>query len=133
MLHARGEFEVKVTPVALDGPVEDPRFGRLHLVKTITGEFFGKAEGQMLSAMGSAPTSGAYVAIERLTGKLADREGSFALFHRGVMEGDAQEMTIEVVPDSGTGALAGIRGTFRITIEGRKHFYDLEYSLPAGR
>jgi len=130
MLHARGEFEVKVTPVALDGPAEDASLGRLTLVKTLTGDFVGEARGQMLAGMGSVPTSGAYVAIERLTGRLAGREGSFLLFHRGVMSNGSQEMLVEVVPDSGSGALAGLRGTFRIVIEGKKHFYDFEYELP---
>jgi hypothetical protein len=130
-MHARGEFEVQVTPVALDGPAEDASFGRLTLVKKLTGDFIGVGRGQMLSATGSVPTSGAYVAVERLTGKLGGREGSFALYHRGSMTERGYEMQIEVVPDSGTGALAGISGVFRITIEGKKHFYDFEYELPA--
>jgi hypothetical protein len=129
MLHARGEFEVKVTPAALDGPAEDASLSRYSLVKTLTGDFVGEAKGQMLAGMGSVPTSGAYVAVERLTGRLGGREGSFLLFHRGVMSNGNQEMLVEVVPDSGTGALAGLRGTFRIVIEGKKHLYDFEYEL----
>jgi hypothetical protein len=130
MGNARGEFEVKVAQVALDGPAEDPSLGRYTLVKTLTGDFAGEAKGQMLAGTGSVPTSGAYVAIERLTGRLDGREGSFLLFHRGVMANGSQEMRIEVVPDSGTGALTGIRGVFRIVIEGKKHLYEFDYELP---
>jgi hypothetical protein len=130
MLHARGEFEVNVTPVPLGGPTEDAALSRYTLSKTLTGDFTGEAKGQMLAGTGTVPTSGVYVAIERLTGTLAGREGSFLLFHRGVMAGGKQEMLVEVVPDSGSGALAGIRGTFRIVLEGKKHLYEFEYELP---
>ena len=133
MTQARGEFEVKVTPVALDGPAEDAALSRFQLSKTLTGDFVGEAKGQMLAGEGTVPTSGVYVAIERLTGRLAGREGSFLLFHRGVMADGKQEMLVEIVPDSGSGALTGIRGSFRIVIEGKKHSYDLEYELPSSR
>ena len=131
MQHAVGEFDVEIRPLALDGPADDASFGRYALVKALRGDFTGKGEGQMLTAGGAVQTSGAYVAVERLTGTLAGRTGSFALFHRGVMQGGEQEMQIAVVPDSGTGGLSGLRGTFRILIEGKKHLYQFDYTLPA--
>jgi hypothetical protein len=131
MMHARGEFDVRVQPLALDGPVADASFGRYALIKELRGDFTGKGEGQMLSAGGAVESSGAYVAIERLSGTLAGREGSFALFHRGVMQNGEQELLVTVVPDSGTGALVGIRGRFQIHIDGKRHDYEFEYELPA--
>ena len=59
-----------------------------------------------------------------------DAQGSFVLQHFGSMAHGGQSLTITVVPDSGTGELAGIAGAFAIEIEGKAHFYSFEYSLP---
>ena len=83
----------------------------------------------MLTAMTGVQGSAAYVAIERVSGVLEGREGSFALQHRGAMNRGAQEMLVTVVPDSGTGEFTGISGTLHIIIEGKEHRYDFEYSL----
>jgi len=75
--------------------------------------------------------SGAYVAIEKITGTLQDRKGSFVLLHSAVMDqGVPVNWSVAVVPDSGTGQLQGISGTMKITIADGKHFYDFDYSLP---
>jgi hypothetical protein len=74
--------------------------------------------------------SAAYSAIERVTGTLAGRHGSFVLQHTGIMNRGAQSLVITVVPDSGTDDLAGITGTMAIIIEGKQHSYDFEYALP---
>lgn len=132
MQHAQGEFDVQVTPRPLDGPAEDPSFSRFALVKQLRGDLMGTGHGQMLASGGPEQAAGAYVAIERITGTLAGREGSFVLQHRGVMDAAGFEMQVTVVPASGTGGLAGIHGTFRIQIEGGKHLYDFEYQLAAG-
>jgi hypothetical protein len=127
---AKGSFDVKVAPVALDGPEPNPLFGRYALDKTLRGGFEGTGKGQMLSAGATNQTSGAYVAIERLEGTLDGRRGSFALAHRASMTSAGHELDIRVVPDSGTGDLAGIAGSFKIIIEpGGKHFYEFEYTL----
>ena len=72
-----------------------------------------------------------YVAIEQVAGTLAGRTGSFILQHTGVMNRGAQALVINVIPDSGTGELAGISGTMQIEIVGKAHSYVLEYTLPA--
>lgn len=128
--HARGEFEVKITPLPLGGPAEEASFGRFSLEKRFRGDLAGTGQGQMLSATYKDRASGAYVAIERVTGSLAGRHGSFTFQHSGTMVPGKQHLDIKVVPDSGTGELAGISGTFVITIAGGKHSYDFEYSLP---
>jgi len=128
--HAKGEFDVKVTPVAQDAA---SGLGRMSLDKTFRGDLVGTSVGEMLTAMSQVEGSGVYVAVERVTGSLSGRKGSFALHHTGVMERGKPSLTVTVVPDSGTDGLAGISGKLTIEITGGKHFYELEYSLPDSR
>jgi len=130
MKHARGEFDVKMTPVSLAGPAEDATLGRFSIEKEYRGDLVGSGRGQMLTAMTEVEGSAAYVAIERVTGVLEGREGSFALQHRGEMNRGEQDLYVNVVPDSGTGLLAGITGVLQIIVEGKEHRYDLAYKLP---
>jgi hypothetical protein len=85
----------------------------------------------MLTAATSVQGSAAYVAIERITGTLHGRTGTFVLQHSGTLTRGAPHQNITVVPDSGTGQLAGISGTMTINIADGKHSYDFEYTLPA--
>lgn len=130
MHHATGAFDVQVSPKSLDGPVEDASLGRFALDKVYHGGLDGTGRGQMLTAGSPKEGSAGYVAIERFEGKLDGREGSFALMHRGSMSPAGQTLEVTVVPGSGAGALSGISGTLAIRIEGKQHFYDLDYELP---
>ena len=47
------------------------------------------------------------------------------------MKGGSFNLTIAVVPDSGTEQLTGISGKFSIEIKDGKHFYSFDYTLPA--
>ena len=130
---ARGTFEVKLA--ALDEPDADGdgnQLGRMSIDKVITGDLRATTRGQMLSALTAAKGSAGYVAIERVTGTLHGRSGSFLLQHDGSMDRGAQTLAIRVVPDSGTGELVGLRGEFRLAIADGVHSYELEYSLPEG-
>lgn len=104
----------------------------MSLDKQFQGDLDATSAGEMLTAMStSVQGSGAYVAVERVTGKLQGRSGSFALYHVGVMNRGVPQLTITIVPDSGTGELTGITGKLNIRIEpGGAHFYDFEYELP---
>ena len=104
----------------------------MSLDKQFHGDLEASSVGEMLTAMSSSVQgSGAYVAVERITGTLQGRSGSFALYHTGVMNRGVPRLTITVVPDSGTGGLTGIAGKLNIRIEpDGKHFYDFEYELP---
>lgn len=125
---ATGRFDVKVAPVSSDAGTG---LGRMSLDKVFHGELDATSTGEMLTAMGAAKNSGAYVAVERVTGTLLGKRGSFALVHRGIMAQGRQELTITVVPDSGTEQLQGLEGTLAIRIEpGGVHFYDFEGTLP---
>ncbi|MBU1383236.1 MAG: DUF3224 domain-containing protein [Alphaproteobacteria bacterium] len=127
--HARGTFDVTITPVPPSDGAPPGAPGRMTLSKVFHGDIDGTAEGEMLATL--VGQSGAYVALERVHGRVGGRTGSFALAHRGMMDDGAQDLSIAVVPGSGTGELAGIAGTFRLVIEDGVHRYDLEYSLPA--
>lgn len=139
MKHAKGEFEVKATPQPLAGPADDAMLGRLTLVKTFKGDLTGTGNGQMLTAGTATEGSMAYVAIERVSGTIEGRHGTFVLVHRGVMTrggsespgSGAPDFLVTVLPDSGTEQLAGLTGRLHITIAAGKHSYDLEYALPA--
>jgi hypothetical protein len=130
-LHATGPFEVKTT--AQDDKSPDPLLGRYALDKQYHGDLEAVGVGQMLTAGTQVKGSGAYVAIEKVTGSLKSRTGSFVLEHMGTMTENVPQLVITIVPDSGTGGLKGIAGKMTITIAaGGKHSYDLEYTLPKG-
>jgi hypothetical protein len=71
--------------------------------------------------------------MERVTGTLKGRSGSFALQHTATMTRGEPQLSITVVPDSGSGQLVGLTGKMNIIIAAGKHSYDFEYSLPAGQ
>lgn len=131
---AKGTFDVKVMPLAAEENVGDATIGRLSLAKTFSGDLVGTGKGQMLGSQSEAVAgSGGYVAMERFTGTLKGKKGSFTLQHIGTMQGGKFDLKVMVVPDSGTGELTGISGTFKIVIEDNRHLYEFEYSLPAAK
>ena len=132
-MHANGTFEVKLAPQGAGDSADGTSLGRLTLDKQFQGDLQGSGKGEMLTAMTAVKESAGYVAIERVTGTLNGRSGGFILQHNGTMTRGQQQLIISVVPDSGTGQLAGIAGTMTIKIEGGKHFYALDYTLPAER
>ncbi|HEY0405994.1 MAG TPA: DUF3224 domain-containing protein [Pyrinomonadaceae bacterium] len=127
--HAKGEFEVKVTPQSPEEKVGDPTIGRLSIDKRFSGDLEASSKGQMLAVSTEVEGSAGYVAMERVAGKLNGRSGSFALQHSGTMTRGAPQLNITVVPDSGDGQLAGLTGRMTINIVNGKHFYDFEYTL----
>jgi Protein of unknown function (DUF3224) len=128
--HARGTFEVKMAPLAQDAPAGSTHM-RMSLDKTYTGDLLATAKGEMVALRTDVANSAAYVAIERVSGTLNGREGAFSLVHRGIMDKGAQELSITIVPDSGSGALAGISGVLDLKIADGVHAYDITYTLPA--
>jgi hypothetical protein len=125
---ARGAFDVKVTPQPKDDSAAGP-FARLFLDKQFHGDLNASSKGQMLAAETAVEGSGAYVALELVTGTLNGKKGSFILQHKGSMRKGAYNLSVTVVPDSGTDELAGISGSMTIIIEGGKHSYEFEYAI----
>jgi Protein of unknown function (DUF3224) len=129
MPHAKGPFEVKIVPQPPDAGAPDSTVGRMSFDKQFHGDLEATGKGQMLTT-GSPSSSAVYVAIERVAGTLHGRSGSFALHHQGIMTRGQPELTIAVVPDSGTDDLAGISGNLSIEIVDGQHFYSFDYTLP---
>ncbi len=129
--HAKGTFEPKVTQAVADDKANGSTLGRWTLAKTIHGDLEGTSEGEMLTAGTDVKGSAGYVAMERVTGTLEGRRGSFVLQHSGTMSHGALQLSVTVVPDSGSGELQGIAGTMAIQIAADgKHSYQFGYALP---
>jgi hypothetical protein len=127
VMHASGTFEVKIKPQA-DENVGDPTVARMSIDKQFHGDLEGTSKGQML-AVGNPSVSAGYVAMEVISGTLAGHKGTFALQHTGTMTRGVPELSVTVVPDSGTGQLVGISGKMKIVVAGGKHSYEFDYTL----
>lgn len=124
---ATGPFDVTMKPES----AADAIVGRFTLDKQYHGDLEGTGVGEMLTGMTAVPGSAGYVAIEKVTGTLAGRRGSFHLQHSGTMTRGKPALAITVIPDSGTGELAGLAGTMDIQIaRDGSHSYTFSYSLP---
>lgn len=128
---AAGTFEVKVKPLSEDVKVPGVAVGRMSIDKTWSGDLVGTSKGEMMTTGGAVKGSGGYVAVEVMEVSLKGRRGTFTLMHHATMRNNADfKMNIVVVPDSGTGELAGLAGRLEIVIEGAKHSYRFDYTLP---
>jgi hypothetical protein len=124
---ATGTFEVQLAPQETAATL-----GRMSLDKQFHGDLEGTSKGEMLAVQGGVQGSAGYVALEQVTGTLHGRAGTFYLQHTGTMDRGAPSLSITVVPDTGTGELAGLTGRMNIVIEAGKHSYELDYTLPGG-
>lgn len=125
-MHATGPFDVKLAPQ----PSDDASLGRMSLDKHYHGDLDATGTGQMLTGGDFKTGSAAYVAMEKVTGTLKGRTGTFLMQHSGTLTRGSQQLSIIIVPDSGTGQLAGIAGKMDVKITEGKHSYELEYTLP---
>ena len=123
---ASGSFDVELAPETSPG---DP-IGRFSITKRFHGDLEASSTGAMLTVHGEVKGSAGYVAMERVTGTLGDRTGSFALQHSGTMDHSRPTLAVTIVPDSGTAGLAGISGDMSIDNTDGRHAYVLRYSLP---
>lgn len=128
--HAKGTFEVSMKPLSETDSSAGAKLGRMSIDKQFSGDLAGTGKGEMLSAVTEVKGSAGYVAIERVAGTLNGRKGSFVFQHSGTMNRGAPQLSITVVPDSGTDELSGIAGSFQINIVEGKHFYEFAYTLP---
>ena len=126
MNQATGTFVVKLTP-QVDG--EDLGLGRMTIDKQFHGDLEATSQGQMLAARSSVKGSAGYVAMERVSGSLGGRSGTFVLQHSGTMTRGEPQLSVTVVPDSGTGELTGLSGKMAINIAEGEHSYVFEYAI----
>ncbi len=127
---ARGSFTVdmEAEPPFLEH--DGLTLNRNTVRKEFSGDMVGSSEAQMLAAFTATPGSAGYVAVKHFTGSVNGTSGSFVLQHTGVMnKGDAQ-LTVTIVPDSGSSDLTGISGTLEITNDDGQHSYILTYEFP---
>ena len=127
---ASGTFDVKLQLQPADDYADGTTLGRRSIDKQFRGDLEATSKGQMLSGGTSVKSSAGYVAIERVSGVLAGRRGTFLLQHTGTMNRGVPQLSITVIPDSGTDGLAGLSGAMTIDIAGGKHAYEFEYTLP---
>lgn len=129
---ASGTFEVRLQPleVALIDEIVGTTRGRMSIDKQFSGDLSASSKGEMLTAMTDMQGSAGYVAIEKVSGTLQGRSGSFVLQHSATMTRGAPQLSVIVVPDSGSGALKGISGQLNIIIDDGKHRYEFDYELP---
>jgi hypothetical protein len=126
---AVGTFDVKLAALAPYNTSKDAKLARMSLDKQFHGDLEAVSTGEMLSAGTDVKGSAGYVAIERVTGSLRGRSGSFVLQHNATMTRGEPYLNIIVVPDSGTDGLQGLSGTMRIIVAAGKHSYEFDYSI----
>jgi len=126
-MQARGTFEVKLNP--LPAHHAGANLGRMSIDKQFHGDLEGTSQGEMLSVMTDVKGSAGYVAIERVSATLNGRRGSFVLQHNATMNRGEPSLNIIVVPDSGSGELAGLTGSMKIIIAEGRHSYQFDYAL----
>jgi hypothetical protein len=131
MQHAAGPFDVKVAPQKPDSEVaQAANLGRMSIDKQFHGELDAVSKGEMIAGQTEVKGSGAYVAMERVTGTLNGRKGSFLLYHTGIMHRGVPHLSVTVVPDSGTEELKGLAGKMNIIIApDGKHSYEFDYTI----
>ncbi|MCA1581665.1 MAG: DUF3224 domain-containing protein [Acidobacteria bacterium] len=128
-IRATGTFDVKLDAQTAEERTGGVAISRMSIDKHFHGDLEGTSKGQMLAAGTGVKGSAGYVAIEQVSGTLHGRTGTFVLQHTGTMTRGAPRLSVTVVPDSGTGQLAGLAGKMAIRITEGKHFYELEYTL----
>lgn len=127
--HAGGTFDVKLNPQPQVENIGDPTVARLSIDKQFHGDLEATGKGQMLAAATDVKDSAGYVALERVSGTLNGKRGTFALQHNGIMTHGAPQLTITVVPDSGTGELVGLVGAMTVRVLDSNHSYEFDYEL----
>jgi len=130
---AIGTFEVKVQPLPEDEKVPGVKVGRLSIDKEWKGDIVGTSKGEMMTAATEVKGSAGYVAVELMNVSIAGRAGTFTLMHHATMKNEGEfKILINVVPDSGTGQLAGLSGDLTLDLSGGGHAYRFDYTLPGG-
>jgi hypothetical protein len=124
-IRATGTFTVTFEPLHTD----DETLGRMLVRKTISGDLTGEGRAEMLSVGTAVEGSAAYVALDRITGNLHGRQGSFVLQHTGLMDRGVGTLNVAVVPDSGTDDLVGLRGEVEIQNVAGEHSYVFDYDI----
>jgi hypothetical protein len=130
-MDAKSSFTITTWDAMPYDEAEGATLSKTSIEKIFTGDLEGTSRAEALMAVSPVEGSAAYVAIERIAGTLHGRTGTFVLHHSATSTaGGAQEGTWTIVPDTGTGELAGITGTAEITRdEAGGHAITLDYDV----
>ena len=105
------------------------KLSRTRVVKSFRGEIEGESTAELLMAL-AGEDSAAYVGMERVSGRVNGRQGSFVYLHSATATGGSRSASWEVVAGSGTGELAGISGQIGIdNLPDGGHVLTLDYEL----
>lgn len=130
MINAEGEFQVELKPIDSHAEgIAGNTLGRMSILKRYSGAMQGESTGEMLTALSPIKGSAGYVAVEQFVGELDGKQGSFVLQHYGLMDNGYESLVVDIVPDTGTADLTGIRGKLTILVENGDHFYQLDYEM----
>jgi hypothetical protein len=127
---AVGTFEVTMSPEPPYDVNEGASIARVSIKKQFSGDLQASSTVEMIGARSAlVKGSAGYVAIERVVGSLHGKSGSFVLQHSGTMTRGKGELSVSVVPDSGTGELKGLSGRMTIEISDGNHSYGFHYAF----
>jgi Protein of unknown function (DUF3224) len=105
------------------------KLSRTRVVKAFRGEIEGESTAELLMAL-AGEDAAAYVGVERVTGRVNGRQGSFVYLHTATAAGGRQSASWAVMAGSGSGELAGISGQIRIdNLPDGGHVLTLDYEL----
>lgn len=130
MAIARGHFDVTTEAAPPFLEQDGNKLNHNIVRKKFSGDMTGRSEAHMVAAYTGTPGSAAYVAIEHFAGSVGGKSGTFVLKHSGTMSKGEPELSVTIVPDSGTGELKGISGSLQIDGSDGKHSYTLCYEEP---
>jgi hypothetical protein len=99
----------KYEPEAYDQAAQGPALARIHVEETFSGDIAGEGVVEFLQAA-NADGSASFVGIERVSGSVGGRAGTFLLQDTGTVEAAIVSGDWFVIPGSGTGELSGLRG-----------------------
>ena len=126
----KGTFDLTMQGEPPFETIHGVTLGRATFDKRFSGPLDGTSKVHMLAARTSVDGSAGYVAVERVAALLSGRRGTFVVVHTGLMNRGAPSLSLQIVPDSGTGELAGIAGKMDIQIVAGQHHYELDFTLP---
>jgi Protein of unknown function (DUF3224) len=109
-MHATAKIAVKTyEPQPYEDPDQGPQLVQINVVEQFSGDIEGDGAAQFLQ-VSLAEDAASFVGLERVTGGIGGRTGSFVLQDQGTLEGTTVSGRWFVVPGSGTAELEGLRG-----------------------
>ena len=107
--HAEAKIIVQSSEAKPYDQTASPALMEIRISETFTGDIDGESTVRALQVLRD-DRSASMVSVQRFTGKLGGRQGTFVLQGSELVENGKIKATWFVVPGSGTGDLSGLRG-----------------------